>query len=130
MALKGEKEMLGIAYCGLDCKVCNGKTNEKREISKKLMSFVPEMDEYVKFLGDPRYDGWTQFKEVLGAISEHPNCPGCQKDGGDPNCKVRVCVRERELEFCYKCCDFPCGKLHPMMVEASMKTTDAMSKTG
>lgn len=113
--------MLGIAYCGLDCKVCGDRTTEKRELSKKLMSFVPEMDGYIEFLGDPRYKSWSQFKEVLGAISEHPDCPGCQQNGGDPNCKVRVCVRERELAFCYKCSDFPCGKLHPLMVEVSMK---------
>jgi len=124
---KGDKGMLGIAYCGLDCKICNNRTKEKRDISRKLMDFIPEMDEYVKFLGDPRYNGWAQFKEVLGAISEHPDCPGCQQDGGNPNCEIRVCIREKELTFCYKCGKFPCDKLDPIMVELSVKNQDAMS---
>jgi hypothetical protein len=114
-------EMAKIAYCGLDCEVCDQRTREKRETARKLRNFVPEMNLYVKYLGDPRYEGWPRFKEVLDAIAEHPECPGCQQDGGLPDCRVRNCARERAIEFCYKCRDFPCGMLDSSAVEASRR---------
>ena len=113
--------MANIAFCGLDCEVCGERTEEKRNLSKKLQDLVAEMDAYVEYLPDPRYKGWAQFKDVLNAITEHPDCPGCRENGGNPDCGLRNCAREKEVEFCYKCSDFPCVKLPLQMIEASKR---------
>ena len=110
--------MAKVAYCGLDCESCGERTKEKRESARKLQDFVPEMDSYVQYLQDPRYKGWSVFKEVLSAIAEHPDCPTCRQGGGLPDCEIRNCAREREVTFCYMCSSFPCGRLEPSAVEA------------
>jgi hypothetical protein len=110
-----------IAYCGLDCEGCGERTEEKRDRARKLQSFVPEMDLYVQYLQDPRYKGWSVFKEVLSAIAEHPDCPTCRHGGGLPGCEARKCAKERGVTFCYMCSDFPCERLDPAMVEASKR---------
>ena len=44
--------------------------------------------------------------------SENQNCPGCQNGEKPcfPECENFPCVRERGLNGCWECPDFPCGK--------------------
>jgi hypothetical protein len=37
-------------------------------------------------------------------------CAGCAREGGDEACYQRQCCRERGLEACWHCGEFPCGK--------------------
>jgi hypothetical protein len=39
-------------------------------------------------------------------------CNNCCKGGnGNPDCEIRKCCRERRLEICFDCGDFPCAKV-------------------
>ena len=46
------------------------------------------------------------------------NCRGCRLFEGDKpvsiaRCKIRNCpkIKNKEIDFCFKCSDFPCGQL-------------------
>ena len=47
-----------------------------------------------------------------------PECEGCLSDNVDQwveQCKFRTCSRERNVDFCCFCDDYPCRELHDFM---------------
>jgi hypothetical protein len=52
--------------------------------------------------------GFTDFWAFLEGLHADGGCPGCRAGGGDPGCQIRVCARERGLDLCNQCPDFPC----------------------
>jgi hypothetical protein len=90
------EEMLG--YCGYDCNLCAARSDD-REVRQKLV------------------DGWRRFFGHEKYTAENVRCDGCRADGrlADKECKARSCVRERDVESCAYCGDFPCDNLKPLM---------------
>ena len=105
-----------IGYCGIYCGSCG---MFRRRIYAKI---AQEFLEVIKAAGypdeltinpngvKPDFDfneflkGVEYFcKEDSGAYCQEP----CKQDGG-VLCKNRPCIRERGLEICYECKDFPC----------------------
>ena len=47
------------------------------------------------------------------------NCKGCREQKGQvknfPTCKTYECVTNKGYNFCFKCDDFPCEKLQPIV---------------
>jgi hypothetical protein len=43
----------------------------------------------------------------------------CKSGGGWPECPMRKCCREREIDICFDCGDFPCSKVkwNPIMIK-------------
>jgi Protein of unknown function (DUF3795) len=82
--------------CGLDCFNCPlylaGKnTKLRKEISKKRN---------------------ISFEKAI--------CKGCRGECGTiaafdmtGPCRVYKCIETKNIDFCYKCSDFPCDNLHP-----------------
>jgi len=95
-----------IAYCGLYCGHCFSRThiaptaNTLRDYMKRqsFESFGPYMQNY------------KEFWEFLNVLIEAEGCPGCRKDGGSPACGMRTCAREKGVEACPLCNEYPCGK--------------------
>jgi hypothetical protein len=50
---------------------------------------------------------YREFAKGLQSISELDACPGCLAGGGRDDCEIRACVRERSLESCVACGEFP-----------------------
>ena len=47
-----------------------------------------------------------------------PDCDGCLSDNVDDyvrQCTFRRCSKEKHVEFCCFCSDYPCGELHAFM---------------
>jgi len=94
-------------YCGLYCENCAVKV--KIEPAAKVLydemkaagfedviSFIPGGDEFWPFLKSMANDGL---------------CISCQDGGGNPGCAVRICAKEKDIEMCALCEDYPCGKI-------------------
>ena len=91
------------AYCGLYCGACYVMlANEKGTIEKigKDLNLAPE--------------------DVL--------CGGCKSDTrfvGCRDCYIRNCAKEKELNYCFECKDFPCDyfgrfvKLKPHLISTT-----------
>ncbi len=77
-------------YCGLNCGACPvGLASEQ---------------------GD--HERISRMAEEWGRIPEELNCNGCKTDLTAvfcTDCRMRLCAREKELEFCFECDDFPCS---------------------
>lgn len=89
-----------IAPCGIHCEPCplyKARTDEKlRQI----------------------------LADKLGAPAEMMSCDGCRPTNGSPMplrgavCPTYTCPRDRGVEFCHECGDFPCRLLHPVAERA------------
>ena len=51
------------------------------------------------------------------ACSENESCAGCRNDGcADKDwCKHFICCKEKGLNGCWECGEFPCGGMHDKM---------------
>lgn len=83
-----------IAPCGLDCANCDlFRPNGNRE-------------------------AWARAAARTGKTAEESACEGCRKGDGcvfyRGRCETLACARERGLDFCSDCADFPCARLQPM----------------
>ena len=102
-----------LAPCGLSCHKCFAYT--KGDISfhsKKLQDSLGNFDVYAErfsaFL--PEFKDYPSFKQMLAHFAE-PDCLGCRKGTCKyPNCGVVDCYREKRVDFCFQCGDFPCDK--------------------
>jgi hypothetical protein len=97
-----------VTYCGLYCELCStrGRVPKQAEALKTTMA----------------KDGWDiwgmeipdfkPFWEFLTQISDKSNaCPGCRQGGGPPFCGIRKCAKNKGLDLCARCDEFPCHRI-------------------
>jgi hypothetical protein len=87
-----------IAFCGLVCTECPAYVATQAGDQKKLSQLALE---------------WGSGGQVLSA--EDCLCSGCKGRGLLASfvgqCKIRRCARDRGVETCGHCPDYPCGLL-------------------
>lgn len=101
-------------YCGLYCGACAVKNGQIRDTATSLQNmldtyeyseWVPMAEEFV-----PVLKGWKEFEGVMGWLMDM-DCLGCLGGGGNPNCAIRICAKEKGLPGCWECDEDPCDKL-------------------
>jgi hypothetical protein len=94
-----------VTYCGLYCGLCAERTRIPRQAAALKQAMA---EEGWPFWGHtiPGFCGFWEFLEKLDADG---GCPGCRAGGGYPECQIRRCARERGLDLCNECADFPCS---------------------
>jgi hypothetical protein len=102
-----------ISCCGLNCSKCvsyKGKYSKKaKEITQAIEK--SHMDSWHdKSKKEPEFS-WHDFKKGLQWFSKLPGCRGCRECGAVPNCIIRACCKEKKVENCSKCSEFPCDKV-------------------
>jgi hypothetical protein len=102
-----------LAPCGLNCVKCmaHAEGDIKRcadELTRLLGSFDTYAERFSKFA--PVFSNYPAFKALLTHFTT-ASCRGCRS--GDciyPNCGVGPCTRQKGLDFCFQCDEFPCDK--------------------
>ena len=95
-----------VTYCGLYCRLCGHMARMPKQARALQASMCKEGWEHY---GASVHEGFEEFWRVLGTLAEtDETCPGCRGGCGFPGCEIRVCAREREVEVCPLCEDFPC----------------------
>ncbi|MBN1355991.1 DUF3795 domain-containing protein [bacterium] len=86
------EEMIG--YCGYSCHLCAARS-EDPAVRQKLV------------------DGWRRIFGHQHYTAENVYCEGCGSDGkvADLQCQARSCARDKNLESCALCDEFPCKKV-------------------
>ena len=98
-----------IAYCGLNCRMCN-LTTILPETAQKLYQIMK--DDGWEFFGSIVHKEFNDFWKVLNSLAGlQENCPLCKGGCGNPDCKLRICAREKGLEVCAFCNSYPCADL-------------------
>lgn len=84
-------------YCGIYCGAC----------SIAMYSDTGHTDEFVAFLG--------------GVPKEDLSCGGCKSDSvyaGCKACAISCCAREKGIEHCIDCADYPCKSFRTRQLAA------------
>jgi hypothetical protein len=98
-----------VTYCGLYCELCA----ERSRIPQRATALQAAMaEEGWPSWGHivPGFEGFWAFLELL----TKDGCPGCRAGGGYPVCEIRLCARERRLDLCCSCPDFPCERIEAL----------------
>lgn len=109
------RELAG--YCGLYCGACGIRQGRIKQAVENLRRVVgaygfdkaaPELAEW-----EPAFGHYAEFERVLdGFVKLLGYCPGCVAGGGDPNCVVRQCCRQKGYATCAECIEMnTCEKL-------------------
>jgi len=97
-----------VGYCGLYCGLC-AQNSRIPELSKRLQDTM-EKEGYMHW-----GQGITNFKEFWAFLDGlcSSNKKMCCKMGncGPPICTIKKCAREKELEVCVYCNEYPCGRI-------------------
>ncbi|NIO04573.1 MAG: DUF3795 domain-containing protein [Proteobacteria bacterium] len=90
------KKMIG--YCGYNCHLCAARSADPA-VREKLV------------------EGWRKIFGHQNYTAENVKCDGCLSHGrlADKNCKARPCAREKGVENCVYCNEFPCKKMKHLM---------------
>jgi hypothetical protein len=102
--------------CGILCEKCFAYNNGRiKYYAERLKANLGEFDIYAKrfvtLLDEPVFSKYPDFKELLNLLSSN-NCQGCRKQECHlfKNCKVRNCYKDKGVDYCFQCNDFPCNE--------------------
>ena len=103
-----------LAPCGLDCSRCADCANgEIKELSARLLELLTGYQRVaqMKAAAHPEFGDYEQFEKILAYFSKGM-CGGCRSDNVRcfVTCAARTCHRERGVDFCFQCPDYPCDK--------------------
>ena len=89
-----------VGFCGIWCDSCSGGNGSIIELTKLYEEQVK--NNHLELCAPKDFD-LKEFMMGLSSIQKMSQCPGCHKGGGNPNCKIRLCAKERGVEDCSKC---------------------------
>lgn len=103
-----------IAPCGLCCETCfahvDGDIRKySMKLKEKLGNFHIYAERFETVLGVPIFGKYPAFKEMLDYFASE-NCKGCRNEQCKffKDCGVPACHREKGIDFCFECEQFPC----------------------
>jgi len=107
-----EQVLLKLAPCGLDCNRCAGYSDgEIARLSRDLLSRLGNYRRLapIRARADYEFAGYEQFEKILNSLAG-ASCEGCRGVNSrcPVNCKAKSCHREKGVDFCFQCADFPC----------------------
>jgi hypothetical protein len=108
-----------VGYCGLYCGACRVRQGKIKEAVNNLSDIIASygFDKIMPELAnwEPSFKHYNEFKQVMdGLVKMFGYCPGCLDNGGDPNCKVRLCAKQKDYRTCTECNEAQsCQKLEP-----------------
>lgn len=119
-----------LSVCGLDCSRCADYENgEIRSLSTKLSDLLNGYERLAKMKGenDPAFKGYPEFINILSHFAKG-TCSGCKSDNIQCplNCHAKTCRKERNINFCFECAEFPCadqfvGKLRERWIQRNFR---------
>ena len=94
-------------YCGLTCENCAVKVKVE-PAAKALFDEMKKagFEEVINYI--PGGEGFWPF---LKGMAVDGICVSCKDGSGDPGCSIRICAKDKAVDMCAFCEDYPCEKL-------------------
>ncbi len=124
-----------LAPCGLNCRKCLAfSQGEIKLSSQKLKQLLGSFDRYAERFSNflPVFKNYPSFKELLDFLTKG-DCLGCRKGTCKyPACGVIHCFREKGVDFCFQCAEYPCEKTNfdPDLKRRWIQMNDRMKEVG
>lgn len=95
-------------YCGLYCGLCAKRGRIPQQAKALRESMVKEDYE----VWGKEFPGFNNFWKFLNDLCNPDQaCPGCRQGGGPSFCSIRKCARERKVDICVFCEEYPCKRI-------------------
>jgi hypothetical protein len=114
-----------MGFCGIWCGSCAAGNGAMVELTRRYEELVKK---YNLEKWAPRNFDFKEFAKGLTSIQTMSLCPGCQKGGGPPTCKIRICALEKSVASCSHCSQLmqcvnfeQVEKTHPRIKQDLMK---------
>lgn len=102
-----------LAPCGLNCRKCMANVDGPiRASSLALKDSLVGFERFAeRFSGSLAvFKNYPSFQEVLDFFAQ-ADCHGCRSGNCKFfNCHVMTCHKEKEVDFCFQCGEFPCDR--------------------
>ena len=97
-----------VTYCGLYCGLCS----QKCRIPEKAQALLDTMRiEGYEHWGE-EIPGFKDFWKFLNGLIESESTGSCREGTcGPPFCSIRKCVREKNIDTCISCEEYPCWRI-------------------
>jgi len=98
-----------VAYCGLYCGLCAQKNRIPRQAAQLMETLHEEgFDDFYKYVPEMKknFPPFWKFLEELAKM----DC-SCKGEGGPSNCEIRFCAKEKGVDTCPFCDEYPCVKV-------------------
>lgn len=123
-----------LAPCGLDCVRCVDYTNgEIKRLSSELIKLLGGYARIAKLKEEalPLFKDYSKFEDVLKYFST-ASCSGCRGEEVQCflECKAKTCHKEKKVDFCFQCNDYPCDNFTGPLGERFKKLCDHMKEVG
>jgi len=125
-------EIKNVSRCGqYYCNLCAYFKGTIVDAAKNLLGYTERYGSLRLIAERSNACDLDEFLKGLRWLSSHSvPCRGCRFGGGWswwPDCPVRDCTKQKGIDFCYECHDFPCKRLKEdpllerkrMMIEAN-----------
>ena len=111
-----QKILEHLGPCGINCQKCfafnDGSIKKHSEaLRNELGNFEIYAKRFSELLNAPIFSKYPDFKEMLDHFASS-NCLGCRTQECHlfTTCNVRNCHKEKSVDFCFQCSEFPCKK--------------------
>jgi len=95
-----------VTYCGLYCGLCAHRNRIPQKASQLQKSLHEEgMDNWYQYIPEMKNTFPTFWKFLQKLVNL--NCT-CRTGGGPPECKIRQCAKQKGIEICTQCKEYPC----------------------
>ena len=94
-----------VAYCSLYCGLCAHRNRIPQQAHQLQKSLHEEgMDDWYKYT--EMKNTFPTFWQLLQKLVDF-DCT-CRTGGGPPDCKIRQCAKQKGIEMCTQCREYPC----------------------
>jgi hypothetical protein len=124
-----------LAPCGVDCERCAWYSGGR--VQKEAASLRLNLEGFERLAERVAQEhtalaGYSEFADVLEFLAKG-SCAGCRASGSQlPFCAARLCHREKGVDFCFQCEEYPCSRnQYPEMLKARWRmANDRMTQVG
>ncbi len=104
--------------------MCCANCATKARVEPAAKALYDEMkkagfEDVVHFLPDG-----AEFWTFLGGMAENGACMSCLSGSGNPCCGIRICAKEKGMDMCALCADYPCDKFAGLLAGYPMLKGD------
>jgi len=106
-----------VGYCGLYCGACGIHQGRIKQAVENLRTIINAygFDKFAAELAkwEPAFQHHKEFEEVMdGYVKLFGQCPNCLNGGGNPECAVRQCCKQKAFATCAECAEMDtCDKV-------------------
>jgi hypothetical protein len=100
-----------VTYCGLFCGLCAQRGRIPARAAALRDTMAKEGYEYWAVSLPDFREFWAFLARLCAADTA---CPGCRQGGGPEFCGIRKCARQRGVEVCPFCAEYPCHSIQQL----------------